>query len=82
MTNEGDGRSNGRYLENCTLESTAQFWPIAAVCVQGTERLGGLRPKAVIKHDARGVPNYPCACGGTFMLPMTMRKAISTHMQA
>jgi len=38
-------------------------------------------PKAVIKHGRSGVPNYPCACGGTFMLPMTMRKAISIHMQ-
>src|SRR5467141_2527269 len=43
---------------------------------------GRWRPKAVITHDrSPAVPNYPCACAGTLMLPMTMRKATSAHMQ-
>jgi hypothetical protein len=40
------------------------------------------RPKTVIKDDRSGVPIYPCARGGTFMLPKTMQKATNTHMQA
>jgi hypothetical protein len=65
-----------------TALAVAQSQPSVVYAGTGSVFGSNYRPKTAIEHARSAAPNYTCACGRTFMLPMTMRKTMSIHMQA